>query len=464
MSTYTKQENGTKETVLLRQALPKYNFQQARKLPKETMVDGSHSENPIREDNLLQTQTTFGINSELLKPSSSRPVAVVGASHHIRPQPDTVNDKLLTGQPNLPVLPMPVSQTYNSASLRQALIPQSKEHPTAENPHHRTTVTGDVDTTTTFKPQMTIRQSVDLLQSENLSSSPVIAAHCGSNNSSIQNSTSVTMVSSDTLSSDNITRLEHEKDELKKELKIQLQVNSELKRLLVASVGEDLSQRVERLCRDRAQLSMDIGGFSKKLNEDYENLDKVSIQADMWRSKYLASRVMIEELGNARAYYSLQCHEAQNALQQLLNERHELRTNLLEAYKVLQQVKSAFDPLNSQCSSSLRSTNVLELSRSCQQLAEAMRFRLLPAHVAVNIDADVTDELWSHSVTRAEQFAHEVLSRPVEPTGSLQSGSSRLIPVTGPHDSLIKRFHPHTRHENLTLNCCEKCQGEISVI
>lgn len=42
---------------------------------------------------------------------------------------------------------------------------------------------------------------------------------------------------------------------------------------------------------------------------------------------------MIEELGNARAYYSLQCHDTQDALQQLLNERHELRTNLLEAYK-----------------------------------------------------------------------------------------------------------------------------------
>ena len=45
------------------------------------------------------------------------------------------------------------------------------------------------------------------------------------------------------------------------------------------------------------------------------------------------ARVMTEELSQARAYYSLQCHDAHTALQQLLNERQELRTNLVESYK-----------------------------------------------------------------------------------------------------------------------------------
>lgn len=42
--------------------------------------------------------------------------------------------------------------------------------------------------------------------------------------------------------------------------------------------------------RDKAQLSKELGHFSKKHSEDYEHLDKISIQADMWRSKFLASR------------------------------------------------------------------------------------------------------------------------------------------------------------------------------
>lgn len=35
---------------------------------------------------------------------------------------------------------------------------------------------------------------------------------------------------------------------------------------------------------------MEVGGYSKKVSEDYENLDKLSIQADIWRSKFMASR------------------------------------------------------------------------------------------------------------------------------------------------------------------------------
>lgn len=35
---------------------------------------------------------------------------------------------------------------------------------------------------------------------------------------------------------------------------------------------------------------MEIGDYNKKITDDYEHLDKISIQADMWRSKFLASR------------------------------------------------------------------------------------------------------------------------------------------------------------------------------
>ncbi|KAH9512370.1 Golgin-45 [Bulinus truncatus] len=451
-----------KETVLLVQAKPKYNFQNARKLPKEIKATNysidSRSEITISNDNSqslklyepeklemvhAQTGTELGIRS-----NASRPVAVVEAS---RSQADVEsNIKTKASQALSLSLSAP---SFNSASARQNQSLVEETTPSAQSGHI----------------SLGLKPSYD-------------SAHAGSNENLICRNSLVCKNIFDPRPTDSITSsflqmikhdegdretinvLEQENSRLKADLEVQFQVNSELKRLLVASVGEDLSQRVEKLCRDRAQLSMDIGGFSKKMSEDYENLDKISIQADMWRSKYLASRVMIEELGNAQAYYSLQCHDTQDALQQLLNERHELRTNLLDAYKVLQQVKTAFDPLNSHYSSSLRSTNVLELSRACQQLAEAMRFRLLPAHVAVHIDDDVSDDIWTNSVTRAEQFAHEILSRPTEPIGSLQSGSSRLLPLTGPQENLIKRFHPHTRHENLTFNCCDKCKGEIIVI
>ncbi len=42
--------------------------------------------------------------------------------------------------------------------------------------------------------------------------------------------------------------------------------------------------------RTRAELATEIGGYSQKIVEHYESLDKVSIQADLWRSKFMASR------------------------------------------------------------------------------------------------------------------------------------------------------------------------------
>jgi len=42
--------------------------------------------------------------------------------------------------------------------------------------------------------------------------------------------------------------------------------------------------------RTKATLACEIGDYTKKIYEDYENLDQLSIQADMWRSKFMANK------------------------------------------------------------------------------------------------------------------------------------------------------------------------------
>ncbi|OWF55445.1 golgin-45-like [Mizuhopecten yessoensis] len=254
-------------------------------------------------------------------------------------------------------------------------------------------------------------------------------------------------------------RLKKEMENMKRQLDVQFQVNSELKKLLVASVGDDLQFRVENLARDRAQLSTEIGTFAKRRTEDYEHIDKVSIQADMWRSKFLASRVMIDELASSKAYLSIVCQESQSALQQMLTERHEIRSNLMETYKILQQVRSAFDPLNSQKSMGVASTNSLDLARVNQRLTEAIRYRLLPSHVA--LDSVVNIDQWTDSLTLAESRANELLSKKIDPEDVQKQMS---IALRDPSINVIDRFHPFTRFDNLTLNCCVQCQGEMFAI
>lgn len=68
------------------------------------------------------------------------------------------------------------------------------------------------------------------------------------------------------------------------------EVNSELKSLLIATMGDDLQTKLESLSVDKVRLGQNIVEFTKKLNDDFEVLDKMNIQCDMWRSKFLASR------------------------------------------------------------------------------------------------------------------------------------------------------------------------------
>jgi len=63
--------------------------------------------------------------------------------------------------------------------------------------------------------------------------------------------------------------LRRELDERDKQLKIQKQVNTEVKRLLVASVGEDIEAKVDFLTQDKARLSADIRQFATKISRDF---------------------------------------------------------------------------------------------------------------------------------------------------------------------------------------------------
>lgn len=71
------------------------------------------------------------------------------------------------------------------------------------------------------------------------------------------------------------------------------QVNAELKKLLVASIGEDMEARVHFLTEDKVKLADDIRKYVEKIAVDFEQKEKLAIEADIWRSKFLASRYIV---------------------------------------------------------------------------------------------------------------------------------------------------------------------------
>lgn len=87
-----------------------------------------------------------------------------------------------------------------------------------------------------------------------------------------------------------VQTLKEENHQLEKELKFQVQVNGELKNLLVAAVGEDMETKVHVLTEDKLHLARALLKSAKSLSTHQEQMEWLAGQCEVWRSKFLASR------------------------------------------------------------------------------------------------------------------------------------------------------------------------------
>lgn len=89
-----------------------------------------------------------------------------------------------------------------------------------------------------------------------------------------------------------LAEMKKERDSFESQLKFQVQVNSELKNLLVAAVGEDLQTHVNVLTEDKLQLARALLSSAQNLSTHTEQIEYLANQSEVWRSKFLASRLV----------------------------------------------------------------------------------------------------------------------------------------------------------------------------
>ncbi|CAN7996706.1 unnamed protein product, partial [Ixodes hexagonus] len=263
--------------------------------------------------------------------------------------------------------------------------------------------------------------------------------------------------------------LNDQKRDVEDQLRVQLQVNTELKKLLVASLGEDMQARVQFLSEDKAKLAEDISFYSAKLQEGMEEVDRLSIQSDVWRSKFLASSLMIDELAGWKARLMHQCEDFQESLQWIASEHQHLETNVVATYRLLSKLHEVLSPPEPVKSGDGPVTkppvdapphDLLQLSAATQQLARAAcqvahgsaNLRLLPAPSVVP--------------TPAERFAQkaegtfETLKRSFTPA----STSNTTLP---PGTTSEKCHHVNGKADHecaTTLACCRHCSGHLETV
>lgn len=132
-----------------------------------------------------------------------------------------------------------------------------------------------------------------------------------------------------------LRKVQEERDHYQGQYKFQTQVNAELKNLLVASVGEDLLTRVNVLTEDKLQLARALLDTANNLTTHTEQIEFLAGQCEVWRSKFLASSVMVEELARWKADLTQKNQMLNESTKRLLHTTHQLRQMQLEMLKNL---------------------------------------------------------------------------------------------------------------------------------
>jgi len=278
---------------------------------------------------------------------------------------------------------------------------------------------------------------------------------------------------------DHNNQLIEEKMKLSQQLGIQTQVNNEVKKLLVASIGEDLQLKYERLILDKSQTDLEIQHLHNVLEEDREEVEQAMIQADVWRSKFLASRVMSDELARWKSALYYKYKESYHALQNLLEEHSKIRAlnnatkrgltkvadllnskdPSLDSEKPLTTIDVAF--MNNDLVNSLLEIMMEQNKNTCdhaQQLENNLRIEIVPVEKQLEkcvISNDVYKE--ATELTHAEQLAHEVIIN----TGIETEELCRMRNDYLAHNR-ISHFLSTNYHVN--YNCCDTCIGPLQVI
>ncbi|XP_068969593.1 golgin-45 isoform X1 [Bombus flavifrons] len=258
-----------------------------------------------------------------------------------------------------------------------------------------------------------------------------------------------------------IQKLKEENSQLENQLKFQAQVNGELKNLLVAAVGEDLETKVHLLTEDKLQLARALLNSAQNLSTHQEQTEWLAGQCEVWRSKFLASSLMVEELAKWKAALCQRTTDLQEAIKRLLEDRNLIRDISLKTYRILSILRENFDHVGSvSCKRHvLPSTNIIDLVQGCCQLAEILKVQLLCGVENITLQREI-NITGLDMKTLAEKTAEQLLMSPK----LLMSGRQDVAcsAVMGAAVAIGGQIFLPRSDSNIT--CCPHCSGEIKQI
>jgi len=255
-----------------------------------------------------------------------------------------------------------------------------------------------------------------------------------------------------------IVTLRENLDAAEKQLKIQSKVNVEIKKLLVASVGEDIEARVDFLTQDKARLAADVIEYNNRIATDWETKEALGVESDVWRSKFLASTVIVEEVTRAKQEIQQRADDLEHLGRRLLIERTSLRSSLSSTQHTMDQLSQAFDPLNP-VKVDPAQLDTLKAAENLLRSSQALCVRLVGQN-----KLDLPDLPTLHAVdSPAEAELKKLLSRPLVVTGKVPDQACSVL-ANSARLHLLKLGDiadaPH-QHGHDQFKTCSHCSGTV---
>ena len=251
---------------------------------------------------------------------------------------------------------------------------------------------------------------------------------------------------------------------LYEQLEMQTQINAELKKLLVASIGDDIQYKIERLVNDKQRFEYELTLNSKRLAKMSEELEQISIQCDLWRTKFLASKALNEELNTWKTFLLLLQQENTHLTKNILAENEENNQKLNEIYKNLVCLNKP--PNDTGCRNQIfYPKNNTKLVNHIDMIVSGMVEKYLKNE---NIPAiSICDDSLIKSTTKNEYLAKQMLTQfawlPYSNANSFELIESLLNGLKIQKTKFVQRYDQFNE-ENIDLKCCSKCKGNIKVI
>ncbi|KFD51456.1 hypothetical protein M513_07669 [Trichuris suis] len=246
-------------------------------------------------------------------------------------------------------------------------------------------------------------------------------------------------------------RLLVDNDSLTRQLEYQQKVNSELKKFLISSMGSDVQLKLGCLAEEKVRLTEDMARYSEQLEHAHENWEKLAIQCEVWKSKFLASCVIVDQLTTSRMCLQNQCQKAQDVVVSLLEEHSDYFDSLRQTFRLLKGLNKLRNP--EMCLTRARgSTFSLDtLIADCRTMADALCLSLSNSSTL-----DEGGDIVERNYTDTEKLALKVAQDDIQMFDS--DFAALLATIGGQHG------YAGCLNGDQSLKSCNRCKGSLKLV